>query len=149
MSAAHQPFTLVLVEDDEGHARLISRNLQRMGVTNPSIRLSSGRQALDFLTAAPPDAGARVVVLDLNLPDIDGFEILRRLKADPATRTTPVIVLTTTDHPNDIDRCFALGCDSFLTKPATAEDFAACLEKLGLSLRIQPSPPVPPSITLD
>jgi CheY-like chemotaxis protein len=140
MKAAPRPFTLVLVEDDEGHARLIARNLQRMGVVNPLMRLNSGKEALAALmapssgpTARPPE---RVIVLDLNLPDIDGFEILHTLKTSPSTKHLPVVVLTTTDHPNDIERCYALGCDGFLTKPATAEDFALCLARLGLDLSL-------------
>ncbi|HWU48959.1 MAG TPA: response regulator [Asticcacaulis sp.] len=133
MSGFTDPFTLVLVEDDEGHARLISRNLQRIGALNPVMRLHNGEEALRWLFG-PRDGRRFVVILDLNLPDIDGFEILQRLKADAATQGAPVIVLTTTDHPNDIERCFALGCDGFLTKPVSQADFAASLGKLGLTL---------------
>ncbi|MDI7776149.1 response regulator [Asticcacaulis sp. EMRT-3] len=129
------PFTLVLVEDDEGHARLIGRNLQRVGVLNPLVRLKNGAEALDYFLAGAASAHSHsVVVLDLNLPDIDGFEILRRLKSDPASADVPVIVLTTTDHPSDIDRCYALGCNGFMTKPVHHNDFAEAIRKLGLSL---------------
>jgi len=140
MTAFTEPFTLVLVEDDEGHARLISRNLQRTGVRNPIVRLKNGEEALNWLFGA--QGQPCVVILDLNLPDIDGFEILHRLKTDVRTRDMPVIVLTTTDHPNDIERCFALGCDGFLTKPVGHDAFAAHLDKLGLALSVVPVSPL-------
>src|SRR6185312_9848568 len=77
-----------------------------------------------------------VIVLDLNMPGIDGFEILRHLKASEHTRRIPVIVLTTTDTPKDIDRCYALGCNVFMTKPVGYEDFSEAIRKLGLMLTI-------------
>lgn len=129
---------LILVEDDEGHARLFGRSLQRSGVRNPLIRLQSGSEALDYLAKAPDNGRGCVIVLDLNLPDIDGFEILHRLKSGTHPSEARVLVLTTTDHPNDIDRCYALGCDGFLTKPVTPDVFAASLEKLGLNLSTAP-----------
>ncbi len=139
-----EPFALILIEDDEGHAALIRRNLQRVGVLNKITRLSSGTEAINFFF--PPDGAPRpcfltaidksVIVLDLNLPDIDGFEILRRLKENEATRMVPVVVLTTTDHPKDIDRCYALGCNVFMTKPVDYEAFSEAIRKLGLMLTI-------------
>ncbi len=133
------PFSVVLIEDDEGHASLINRNLQRAGVLNPITRLKDGTEALAYFFgagAANEHLDRTVVVLDLNLPDIDGFEILRRLKTDETTRRIPVIVLTTTDHPKDIDRCYALGCNAFMTKPVGYEDFSEAIRKLGLMLTI-------------
>lgn len=133
------PFSVVLIEDDEGHASLINRNLQRAGVLNPITRLKDGTEAVAYFFgagAANEHLDRTVVVLDLNLPDIDGFEILRRLKTDETTRRIPVIVLTTTDHPKDIDRCYALGCNAFMTKPVGYEDFSEAIRKLGLMLTI-------------
>jgi CheY-like chemotaxis protein len=130
---------VVLIEDDEGHASLINRNLQRVGVLNPITRLKDGTEAIAYFfgaSATPEHLDRSVVVLDLNLPDIDGFEILRRLKADETTKRIPVIVLTTTDHPKDIDRCYALGCNAFMTKPVGYEDFSEAIRKLGLMLTI-------------
>ncbi len=134
-----QPFSVILVEDDEGHAALIRRNLQRVGVLNTIIRLSSGIQAMDYFFPASGETLSPdkvVVVLDLNLPDIDGFEILRRLKEDEATKMILVVVLTTTDHPKDVDRCYALGCNAFLTKPVGYDAFSEAIRKLGLTLTI-------------
>lgn len=133
------PFSVVLIEDDEGHASLINRNLQRVGVLNPITRLKDGTEAIAYFFGGATTSehlDRTVVVLDLNLPDIDGFEILRRLKTDETTKRIPVIVLTTTDHPKDIDRCYALGCNAFMTKPVGYEDFSEAIRKLGLMLTI-------------
>ncbi|ESQ94041.1 response regulator [Asticcacaulis benevestitus] len=139
ISTYTEPFSVVLIEDDEGHASLINRNLQRVGVLNPITRLKDGTEAIAYFFGAgatPEHLDRSVVVLDLNLPDIDGFEILRRLKTDDSTKRIPVIVLTTTDHPKDIDRCYALGCNAFMTKPVGYEDFSEAIRKLGLMLTI-------------
>lgn len=138
-SAFSEPFSVVLVEDDAGHASLICKNLQRVGVLNPVTHLASGKDALDYFfgNGQPQRAYDKMVaVLDLNLPDIDGYEILRRLKANEATRRMPVIVLTTTGDPADIDLCYALGCNVFMTKPVIYEEFSEAIRKLGLMLTI-------------
>jgi len=131
------PLSVVLIEDDPGHASLIRRNLHRAGATYEIVHLQTGTDAIDHFFAKTDSAGSTdftVVVLDLNLPDIDGFEILRRLKEDPITRKIPVIVLTTTDNPSDVDRCYALGCNVFMTKPVGYEDFSEAIRKLGIWL---------------
>ncbi len=140
MIASHpEPFSLILIEDDEGHARLIHKNLQRVGVLNSVERLKNGVEALAYFDRLQKQGDGhekRVVVLDLNLPDIDGFALLRHLKGHAATRTIPVIVLTTTDDPGDIDRCYALGCNVFMTKPVGYEAFSEAIRKLGLMLTV-------------
>ena len=139
ISTFSDPFSVVLIEDDEGHANLIKRNLQRVGVMNPILHLKTGAEAISTFFPKPPPAQSherRVVVLDLNLPDIDGFEILRRLKEDEVTRKMPVIVLTTTDNPKDIDRCYALGCNVFMIKPVGYDEFSEAIRKLGLWLTV-------------
>jgi len=137
--SAPEPFHVILIEDDEGHANLIQRNLSRAGVRNPIKHIVSGFEALRyFREPAGPNLShdKSVVVLDLNLPDIDGFEILQTLKDDAATQRIPVIVLTTTDNPKDIDRCYALGCNVFMTKPVAYDDFSEAIHKLGLMMTI-------------
>ena len=137
ISTYAEPFSVVLIEDDEGHASLIRRNLQRVGVMNPITHLKSGAEALDYFFATPLYDHARtVVVMDLNMPGVDGFELLRHLKADEATRKIPVVVLTTTDNPRDVDHCYELGCNVFMTKPVGYEDFSEAIRKLGLMLTV-------------
>ncbi|MGA9658280.1 MAG: response regulator [Asticcacaulis sp.] len=141
------PFKIILIEDDEGHASLISRNLQRAGVLNPIKRLKDGTEALAYFfePQTQSDGSDRtVVVLDLNLPDIDGFEILKRLKSEDATKHIPVIILSTTDNPSDIDQCYALGCNAFMAKPVSHEGFSEAIQKLGLMLTIVRVPHIHP-----
>ncbi len=137
IASFNEPFSVVLIEDDEGHASLIRKNLQRVGVLNPITHLKNGTEAMAYFFDRPLRSHDRtVVVMDLNMPGIDGFDILRHLKANEATQKMPVIVLTTTDNPRDIDRCYALGCNAFMTKPIGYDDFSEAIRKLGLMLTV-------------
>jgi CheY-like chemotaxis protein len=138
---AEQSVTIVLVEDDPGHARLIERNLRRAHITNEIVTLSDGQQAVDYLFKESTYTGAThaqplLMLLDLNLPRLDGFQVLARLKADARTRHIPVMILTTTDEPYEIERCYALGCSVYITKPVEYEQFAEAIRTLGLFLSI-------------
>jgi CheY-like chemotaxis protein len=129
--------TLVLVEDDPGHARLIERNLRRARMTNEILTLRDGQAAVDYLFGE----GLRrplplLLLLDLNLPGLSGFQVLERLKADARTQHIPVICLTTTDNPQDIERCYALGCNVYLTKPVAYAQCSEAIRQLGLLLSI-------------
>ena len=139
--AVEQAGTILLVEDDPGHARLIERNLRRALITNAIVTLGDGQQAVDYLFREHTYAGAThalplLLLLDLNLPGLDGIQVLTRLKADTRTRHIPVIILTTTDEPYEIQRCYELGCNVYLTKPVEYEQFAEAMRKLGLFLSI-------------
>jgi len=138
---AEQSVTILLVEDDPGHARLIELNLRRAHITNEIITLGDGQQAVDYLFKERTYAGAThtlplLLLLDLNLPQLDGFQVLSRLKADEHTRHIPVVILTTTDEPYEIERCYALGCNVYITKPVEYEQFAEAIRKLGLFLSV-------------
>lgn len=133
--------TILLVEDDPGHARLIERNLRRAHLTNTLLVLRNGQEAVDYLFAqSTPEARRQqqpwLIVLDLNLPGLDGYQVLERLKSHPATKHIPVIILTTTDEPRDIERCYALGCNIYLTKPVDYEAFSDAIRQLGLFLAV-------------
>jgi CheY-like chemotaxis protein len=142
MNAAAQAVTIVMVEDDEGHARLIEKNLKRAGVFNEVRHFLDGTSALAYLTGQQA-RGQRplLVLLDLNLPDMSGFDILVKLKADPALRPAPVIVLTTTDDEHEIRRCYELGCNVYITKPVNYDTFAQAVRQLGLFLAVIQVPP--------
>jgi CheY-like chemotaxis protein len=137
----HFSVTMVLVEDDPGHARLIERNLRRAHITNDIVVLGDGQEAVEYFFPEGEDVAARrvmplLVLLDLNLPGVDGYQVLARLKADERTRRIPVIILTTTDDPRDIKRCYDLGCKVYITKPVEHEQFAEAIRKLGLFLSV-------------
>lgn len=125
---------IVLIEDDEGHARLIEKNFRRSGVSNPLRRFVDGTSALSYLLRDEPGAAVdetAVIVLDLNLPDMSGVEILKQIKSHETVRRTPVIVLTTTDDKLEIQRCYESGCNIYLTKPLVDQSFATVIRHLG------------------
>jgi CheY-like chemotaxis protein len=138
--------TIVMIEDDEGHARLIEKNIRRAGIRNPVRHFTDGTSALAYIFEAedgPRHSGPALILLDLNLPDMSGTEILAQLKATPETRRLPVVVLTTTDDRQEIERCYDLGCNVYITKPVNYENFAAAILQLGLFLSVIQVPDAP------
>ncbi len=137
----HQPVTILLVEDDPGHARLIEKNLRRGGISNEIVTLDNGQKAVDFLFkkgayAGSDHASPLLILLDLNMPVLDGYQVLTMIKASDETRHIPVIVLTTTDNPQEIARCYETGCNVYVTKPVDYEQFSNAIRMLGLFLSI-------------
>ena len=142
------PVTILLIEDDPGHARLIEKNVRRAGVNNTIVPLTDGTAALAHLFETDAAGQRRVqlpmlVLLDLNLPDMSGTDILARIKADELLRRAPVIVLTTTDDSVEIQRCYDLGCNVYITKPLGYESFANAIRQLGLFLAVMQVPGEP------
>ncbi len=137
---AHQPVSIVMIEDDEGHARLIEKNIRRAGISNHIKHFTDGTTAIDFLYHAPEGPalnGPALILLDLNLPDMSGIDILQKIKAEGSPlRRTPVIVLTTTDDKVEIQRCYDLGANVYITKPVDYENFATAIRQLGLFLSV-------------
>ena len=145
--SAHQPVGIVMIEDDEGHARLIEKNIRRAGISNNIRHFTDGTSALDYLFNhhdGPSHNGPSLILLDLNLPDMSGTDILTRIKADTSPlRRTPVVVLTTTDDKVEIERCYDLGCNVYITKPVNYESFADAIRQLGLFLSVIQMPDLP------
>jgi len=139
--SASREVTILVVEDDDGHARLIERSLDRAGLNNPICRLDDGRRALEYIFRegefAERERGRPLLILlDLDLPGVDGFGVLERMKSDDNAKRIPVIILSTTGHPNDIDRCYALGCNVYVVKPLSYERFNEAIRRLGLFLAV-------------
>ena len=135
----HRPVNIVMIEDDEGHARLIEKNIRRAGINNQIKHFADGGTALDFLMKhedGPKLNGPALILLDLNLPDMSGTEILAKVKSDETLKRTPVVVLTTTDDKVEIQRCYDLGCNVYITKPVNYESFADAIKQLGLFLSV-------------
>jgi CheY-like chemotaxis protein len=136
-----EPLTILLAEDDDGHASLVQRNLQRAGIVNQVVHVKDGQQTLDYVRCQGAHAernpnGPLLLLLDINMPGLDGVEVLRRLKGDPRTSMIPVIVLTTTDDPREVQRCYELGCSVYVTKPVVYNDFIEAIRRLGMFLSI-------------
>ncbi|MBX7247448.1 MAG: response regulator [Caulobacteraceae bacterium] len=133
--------TIVMVEDDHGHAKLIEKNIRRANINNEIRHFADGNSALDYMFEAEVRGnGPLLVLLDLNLPDMQGTDILQRLKADETLKRAPVVVLTTTDDKVEIQRCYDLGCSVYITKPVDYENFAAAIRQLGLFLSVIKAP---------
>lgn len=141
-----KPVCIIMIEDDEGHARLIERNIRRSGVNNEIVPFSEGTAALKYLfgedgTGLNHKNEALLILLDLNLPDMSGIEILRRVKENQYLKAVPVVVLTTTDDSQEIKRCYELGCNVYITKPVNYESFANAIRQLGLFFSVIQVPP--------
>ncbi len=137
--------TIIMIEDDEGHARLIEKNIRRAGVNNEIIPFTDGTSALAYLFG--PDGSGEVsarrhllVLLDLNLPDTTGVAILEKVKSNVHTKRTPVVVLTTTDDEQEIQRCYDLGANVYITKPVNYDGFANAIRQLGLFFSVMQVP---------
>lgn len=119
---------ILVVEDDQAVREMIAMAVEEiLGI--PAIQAASGDEALERISGDRPG----LVLLDLRLPTLDGFEVLRRLKADPTTRDLPVIVLTTASLPHDRERARRLGCQAYLDKPFEIDELLNLLRtQLGL-----------------
>src|ERR1700738_3693243 len=111
-----KPVKIIMIEDDEGHARLIERNIRRSGVNNEIVPFSNGTAAVSYLfgkdgTGLDRKGEALLILLDLNLPDMSGIEILRQVKANKYLKCAPVVVLTTTDDSQEDQRRHDTRCN--------------------------------------
>ena len=132
---------VLIVEDDDGHARLIEKNLRRASIKNEMLRFTDGQQILDFLFRRGEGRNREhcapyLLLLDIRIPKMDGIEVLRQIKQDEELRKVPVIMLTTTDDPCEIEVCHSLGCSHYIVKPVEYDKFAEVLSRLGLFLKI-------------
>ena len=128
--------TVILVADDDaGHARLIEKNLTRAALGNRIERFADGQEVLDFLFCRGERKRERetpyLLLLDIRMPKVDGVEVLRQLKQDDELRKLPVIMLTTTDDPREVERCHALGCSNYVVKPVDYLHFADAISRMG------------------
>ena len=108
---------------------------------NEIVRVRDGQEVLDYVrcqgefTERTPTVPI-LLLLDINMPKVDGIGVLQALKGDPATAQVPIIMLTTTDDPREVQRCYQLGCSVYITKPVQYQDFVDALTRLGMFLEI-------------
>jgi CheY-like chemotaxis protein len=132
---------ILIAEDDDGHAELIQEGLQEAGVCNAIRRFANGEETWQFLAGTNAkevrDPGkAYLLLLDINMPKMDGVEVLKRMKRHDGLKDIPVMMLTTTDDPREVEECYQLGCSVYITKPVNFGQFAETLHRLGLFVQI-------------
>src|ERR1700691_356360 len=136
-----KPVTIIMIEDDEGHARLIERNIRRSGVNNEILPFTNGTAAVNYLFGSDGSGRDHKGNAVLILLDMTGIEILRRVKENKYLKCAPVVVLTSTDDSQEIKRCYELGCNVYITKPVNYESFANAIRQLGLFFSVIQVPP--------
>ena len=138
--------TILLVEDNEDDEALSMRAFQRNNIRNPVVCVRDGQEALDWLfregayVGRAPEMPA-VVLLDLKLPKVDGLEVLRRVRANPATKLTPIVILTSSREDRDRLEGYSLGANSYIQKPVDFEQFVGAIRQLGLYWLVLNEPP--------
>ena len=137
---------ILIAEDDEAHIILIQRNLKRAGIANEQLLFKDGQEVLDFLyrrgeRQRTPET-PYVLLLDIKMPRVDGVEVLRQVKADAELMKMPVIMVTTTDDPREVEHCHSLGCSNYVTKPVDYDQFVETIRRLGLFLLVVEVPKV-------
>ncbi|MGE0087708.1 MAG: response regulator [Desulfococcaceae bacterium] len=138
--------TILIAEDDEGHATLIMKNLRRAGIRNQILLFRDGDEILRFLFRTSENkresGSSYLLLLDIRMPKIDGVEVLRRIKSDPELKKMPVIILTTTDDPLEVELCHVCGCNNYITKPVEYEKFVQTVQNLGAFMGILQIPDI-------
>ena len=137
----NQDVIILVAEDDEGHAGLIRKNLARAGIANQLLHFKDGQAIVDFLFKQGEGLQRQlgvpyVLLLDIRMPKLDGTEVLKLIKADEELRKMPVIMITTTDDPRDVEKCHAIGCSNYITKPVDYDAFVNAIRQLGLFLAV-------------
>src|SRR5262249_54309599 len=136
----------LLAEDDDGHATLIRRNLQRARLNAELVRVRNGQELLDRLAEFLARGSREIellVLLDISMPKVNGIEVLQRLKSNSAMSSIPVYMLTTTDNPAEVKRCFDLGCNAYMMKPVAYDAFTTAIERLCAFLEVSQLPNQP------
>ena len=137
----YKEIIILVAEDDDGHAELIVEGLHETGVNNQIIRFVDGLELWNYLDGLcandklSPETDY-LVLLDINMPRLDGIEVLDKIKSNQCLKDIPVIMLTTTDDPREIEKCYQLGCNVYITKPVDFVKFAETLKRLGLFIQI-------------
>jgi CheY-like chemotaxis protein len=123
---------ILLAEDDPDDAELAIAALEEARLLNRIVHVCDGEEAIRYLFEEPLHPLPPVVLLDLKMPKVDGFDVLKRIRSESRTRNLPVVVLTSSKEERDVNACYSLGVNSYIVKPVDFEQFASCVRQLGL-----------------
>ncbi len=133
-----ESMTILLAEDNPRDAEMTLRSLKKHNIANSVHWVKDGAEALEFMfcegayAQRDPSGAPKLVLLDIKMPKVDGIEVLRRLKADARTRTTPVVIMTSSNEERDVVESYKLGANSYIVKPVQFEAFLDTVSKIGL-----------------
>lgn len=140
---------ILLVEDNITDAELTIRELKKHNMANNLFHVRNGEEAIDFIFATGKYAATRniqyppkVILLDIQMPKVNGIEVLAKIRSDDRTRVTPVVILTSSKENPDIQKCYDLGANSYIVKPVNFEGFAQAIKNLGFYWLLLNQPPV-------
>ena len=140
---------ILLVEDNDSDAELTIRVLKKNNLANHLVHVRNGVDAVDFIYGTGKYTGTRdvsfapkVILLDIKMPKMNGIEVLQKIRADPRTRTLPVVVLTSSREDPDIRKCYDVGANSYVVKPLDFDGFTAAIQSLGLYWLFLNQPPI-------
>jgi two-component system response regulator len=137
---------LLLVEDNEQDAELTILQLKKNNMANNMFHARDGEEALDFIFSTGKYVQRvqhpKVVLLDIQMPKVNGIEVLEKMKGDPRTQSIPVVILTSSKEDPNIKKCYALGANSYIIKPVNFESFAKAIRDLGFYWLLLNQPPV-------
>jgi len=137
---------ILFVEDSKDDAILTIRALTKSGFINKLLHVTDGAEALDFIfcrgnyTERNPQEFPKLILLDLKMPKVSGMEVLEQVKSDPKTKSVPVVMLTSSNEGPDIEKCFALGANSYIVKPVDSDNFFKTIKEIGLYWMILSQP---------
>lgn len=137
----YKELVILIAEDDDGHAELIKEGLVNAGICNTIIRFVNGEEVWNFLSGTGnkmvrDNSKSYLLLLDINMPKMDGIEVLSKIKSTDGLKEIPIIMLTTTDDPREVEICYKLGCNMYITKPIRFDKFAETLYRMGLFIQI-------------
>lgn len=119
----NKAITILICDDDEDDVYLLKSVMEECGIKNPIVYAKNGLEAIANLNSPTLQNKIGLVLLDLNMPKMDGREVLKAVKSDGLLRRIPIVVLTTSSASEDIDNCYSMGANCFITKPASYENF--------------------------
>jgi CheY-like chemotaxis protein len=137
---------ILFAEDSKDDAMLTIRALTKSGFSNKLHHVIDGAEALDFIycrgkyEARNPKEFPKLILLDLKMPKVSGIEVLEQIKSDPSMKSVPVVMLTSSNEGPDIERCFALGANSYIVKPVDSDNFFKAIKEIGIYWMILSQP---------